>query len=115
MRIGKTRPGTIVLVDALFSEGGGSKVRPALVLARFGEDLIVAAVTSNLDRVRRLRTQLVIDPAECETSGLKHRSVVRCERLMTVATNRVIKQVGYVNRRILDVAKQCLKAAFRLS
>ncbi len=49
------RPGDVVLVEVVFSEGIGSKKRPALVISsnhyhRNRNEVIIAAITSNIKR-----------------------------------------------------------------
>jgi mRNA-degrading endonuclease toxin of MazEF toxin-antitoxin module len=63
----KARRGDVVLVDFPFSSGGGSKIRPALVIQsdRNNQRLantIVAQITSKLLHVGE-PTRLLIDPA----------------------------------------------------
>src|SRR5213078_2965010 len=80
--------------------GPGGKVRPALVVqsdhnnARLNET-IIAAITSNLSRVREA-THLLIEVATPEgaASGLLHDSAVRCERLHSIPQVDVRRVIG---------------------
>ena len=60
--------GEVVLVDFPFASGGGSKVRPALVVQNDHNnavlsDTIVVPITSNVARAARVPTQFAIDQA----------------------------------------------------
>jgi mRNA interferase MazF len=73
----KYRRGDIVLVDFVFSQGGGSKKRPALIISqdaypRSRQEVIVAAVTSNVER--GLFGDTVVE--DWEEAGLLYPSVV---------------------------------------
>lgn len=60
--------GEVVLVDFPFAPGGGSKVRPALIVQNdrgnaLLRDTIVVPITSNVSRAANVSTQFSIDAA----------------------------------------------------
>jgi mRNA interferase MazF len=109
--------GDVILTFVLNVGSPGGKVRPALVVqsdhnnTRLNET-IIAPITTNTSRVHEV-TQLLIDVSTVEgtASGLLHNSVVRCERLQSIAivgVRRVIGRLPDVLMRRIDI---CLKAA----
>jgi mRNA interferase MazF len=113
--------GDIVLVDFPFATGGGSKVRPALVIqsnrnnARL-QDTIVAIITSNTARAGVEPTQYLVDPAhpDWSASGLALPSVVKCEHIYTFNLRRVLRQIGQLSAVTMREVNDCLKAALDL-
>jgi mRNA interferase MazF len=113
--------GDIVLVDFPFATGGGTKVRPALVIqcdrnnARL-QDTIVALVTSNTARARVEPTQYLIDPshADWQPSGLKLPSVIKCENLYTFSNRRILRVIGQLSHATMLQVNDCLKASVEL-
>ena len=114
--------GDVVLAVIPYLEGGGgSKRRPVVVVQADSfnatlPDTIVAAVTSNL-ALAGPSNRLAIDPADPEgvSSGLAHRSVVRCDRLFAMPRREVGRTLGRLSPTHLAVLYDCLKAALALS
>ena len=75
------RRGEVVLIDMPFAQGGGSKVRPALVVQSDNNNgrmanTIVAAITRNVSRVHE-PTQLLIDITLRPLDNLPHAPELR--------------------------------------
>lgn len=111
--------GDVVLVDYPFSEGGGSKVRPALVVLadsynRKLSHTIVAMISSSSARIVGDASQLVLElgSPELQQSGLWLRSVVMCENLTTIRQSRILKTLGKLPLSALNRIEDCLKSAF---
>jgi mRNA interferase MazF len=105
--------GEVLLIDFPFSEGGGSKVRPALSVQ--GNSVrstmtIVAQVTSNVARLGP-PTRLFIDLAVETGSGLLADSVVMCDNLYTVHNSRILRCLGSLSTTAMAQIDECLKAA----
>lgn len=84
----------IVLVDFGFSEGGGSKKRPALVISsddyhKYRQEVIIAAVTSNIKRI--LFGDTKID--KWKEAGLLYPSLVT-GIIRTIKDTMVIHKLG---------------------
>ncbi|MDX1947139.1 MAG: type II toxin-antitoxin system PemK/MazF family toxin [Pirellulaceae bacterium] len=84
----KVSRGDIVLVDYPFSDGTGSKVRPALVVQTDSlnhriDDTILAAISRSTHRASA--TQLFIDLTTPDglATGLRQSSMIQCENLLT--------------------------------
>ena len=83
----KVSRGDVVLMDMPFAQGGGTKIRPALVVQSDANNVrlnnvIVAAITRNITRVNE-PTQLLIETSSPagQQSGLLADSAVTCENL----------------------------------
>jgi mRNA interferase MazF len=115
------RRGDIVLVDFPFATGGGSKVRPALVVqcdrnnARL-QDTIVAIMTSNTSRAVTEPTQCLIDPShpDWHSSGLKLASVVKCENIYTFNNRRILRRIGQLSVNTMRHINDCMKVSLEL-
>ncbi len=110
----------IVILDHPYSDGSGSKVRPALVVQNDRDNVrltntIVALITRNISRVGE-PTQMLIDLAtvEGQQSGLNQTSAVVCTNLFTVAQGRVRQVIGSLPASLMTKIDVCLKAALEL-
>ncbi|HEV2973164.1 MAG TPA: type II toxin-antitoxin system PemK/MazF family toxin [Pirellulales bacterium] len=116
----KVKRGDVVLLSMPFAQGGGSKIRPAVVVqndrnnARLG-NTIVAAITRNVSRAS-LPTQLLIDPATPagQKSGLVAVSAVTCENLFTVGQNLIHRTIGSLSVDAMRQVSDCLRAALEI-
>jgi mRNA interferase MazF len=113
--------GDVVLLDFPFSGGGGSKVRPALVIQNDRDNrrltnVILAMVTSRTDRIGLTPTQLYIDLStpDGKRSGLLTSSVVNCVNLFTVDQRRILRVLGSLPQPLMVQVNICLKAALEL-
>jgi mRNA-degrading endonuclease toxin of MazEF toxin-antitoxin module len=79
--------GQVVMVDWLYSDRTGSKVRPAVVVqADFLNGLIADTVLVSITGTSRAAssTEVLIDPAVEVSSGLRYLSVALCNNLLTI-------------------------------
>jgi mRNA interferase MazF len=115
------RRGDVVLVDFPFATGGGTKVRPSLVIqcdrnnARL-EDTIVAVIRSRTARAATEPTQYLIDLShpDWRSSGLKLPSVVKCENIYTFNNRRILRLIGQLSITTMQQINDCLKASLDL-
>ena len=112
--------GDVVLVDYPYAAGGGTKVRPVLVIQndRDNERLlntIVAQITS-VTRRSLEPTQLLIEIATPvgQQSGLRQNSVVNCVNLLTLDRGMVLRKLGSLPDALMQQVNTCLKAALEL-
>jgi mRNA interferase MazF len=114
-----TMRGDVVIVDFPFT-GGGSKVRPALVVQNDVDNLrlpktIVAMISGNIKRAAEA-THCLINPAlpEGAASGLHGPSVVVCVNLYTMEQADILKTVGRLSSVVQQRVNDCLKASLEL-
>ena len=116
------RRGDVVLADLPFSDRSGVKKRPALVVQcnrnnQRLDDVILAMITSVVQRTTTEPTQWLIDPAtpEGQPSGLLHPSAVKCEHLITLHRQFVSRVIGQLPSNIMEEIDRCLKESLGLS
>jgi mRNA interferase MazF len=113
--------GQVVLMEWIFSDRTGSKVRPALVLqndqdnARL-DDTILALITSSGRRLVGSPTQLFIDIAtpDGHQSGLRQNSLVQCENLTTLEQALILRSLGSLSDVLMRQVDGCLRGALAL-
>lgn len=95
----KYKQGDIVLVDFGFSEGTGSKKRPALVISsdkyhRNRQEVIIMAITHNIKRV--LFGDTKID--KWEEAGLLYQSLVT-GIIRTIKASMIVHKLGTISQQ----------------
>jgi mRNA interferase MazF len=112
--------GDVVILDHPYSDGSGSKVRPALIVQNNRDNhrltsTIVAMITRNTSRVGE-PSQLLIDVTTAEglQSGLNQTSAVVCTNLFTVSQAKVRRIIGSLAASLMTKVDACLKAALEL-
>ena len=99
----------MLLAGLVFSDGQGAKRRPVLVLHDFGDDdLLVVPVTSQHARVQ---TDLILP--NWKNAGLKLPSIVRVEKLATIAKSSVVRKLGAISPPESDRVKETLDIIFK--
>ena len=106
--------GDVVLVGFVFADESGKKLRPALVVSsaayhRGRREVIVAAITSNVDR-RLVGDHLV---AEWKTAGLLFPSVVT-GIIRTVKGTMIDRKLGSLSTADLQAVDRELRRALGL-
>jgi mRNA interferase MazF len=110
------RRGEVVVVDWIFSDRTGSKLRPAVVVqADFLNGLIADTVLVAVTRKSRsASTEVVLDPAVETNSGLSHRSIASCNNFLTLDQRLVHRRLGELSVIALRQIEACLKVALAL-
>lgn len=108
--------GEVVLVDFPFSDGVGSKNRPALVvqsdvLNTTSRDTILVTITTFTTPGP---TVAVIDPKENPNSGRKLACAVRVDNMHTVEQQLVLGSIGYLSKKTMQRVNECLRMALGL-
>lgn len=90
----KVKRGDVILVDVVFSNGVGAKLRPALVIStndynKGRGEIIIAGITSNTKRLHEGDSLII----EWEKAGLKVPSLTTAI-LQTVKKDRIQKRLG---------------------
>ncbi len=109
--------GDVVMVDWPYSDRQGSKFRPAVVVqADFLNGLIHDTVLVAVTRTSRgaATTEVVIDPALEPRSGLRQRSIVSCNNLLTVDQGLVARVIGVLSHAVMQKVDAALKSALEL-
>ncbi|MDI3477015.1 MAG: mRNA interferase MazF [Thermoanaerobacterium sp.] len=104
------KQGDILLIPIPFSDLTSSKKRPVLVLSNDDyndktDDVIVAAITSNI--TRRDYTVLISN-RDMQEGNLHVDSCVRVDKIYTLSQNIVINKFGRVKPEVLNKIKEKL-------
>lgn len=98
--------GDIVLLDFPYTNRTGSKVRPGLVIGvnqrRFFDDINIAFITTEIDSYIYDTSAVNITAADLAEGILKHESVVRVDKVITVQS-KICRKVASLNTTKLDV------------
>ncbi|MGD9567481.1 MAG: type II toxin-antitoxin system PemK/MazF family toxin [Sedimentibacter sp.] len=100
--------GDILLIPIPFSDLTSSKRRPVIVLSNSTynqktEDLVVAAVTSNLSENEY---SVLLGNDDMTEGNLKVSSLIRADKIYTLSKNIVIKKFGSVKPEIVEQVRQ---------
>jgi mRNA interferase MazF len=113
--------GEIILAELPFSDGSGSKIRPALVVQcdhnnHRLQDVIVAVITRTTKSATAEPTQLLIDitTPDGRATRLLHTSAVKCEHLITIDQKLIRRTIGRLSPAMMLQVNACLKAALEL-
>jgi len=104
--------GDVVEVDWYFTDGTGSKRRPAVVvqadlLNGLIDDTILVQITSTRHSIPN--TEVLLDPAVEMSSGLTKVCVAFCLNVTTYAQDRVHRIVGVLSDAAMRQIEDCLK------
>lgn len=109
------RPGDVVLVRFPFTDLTTSKLRPAVVLAARGRDLIIVGVFSSPPQTPE-STWIPLssgDPAFSQT-GLRTTSTIKAERIAVVEQSIVVRRLGFLTSSQMDALRRAVKLALNL-
>lgn len=115
----KITRGEVVLVDYPYSDGTGSKVRPALVVQNDNlnlriTDTILAAISRSQHRASATQLLIEIGTPDGLRSGLRQDSMVQCENLLTIDQSQIIAAIGRLTGPLMQQIDDCLKSALEL-
>lgn len=107
----------VLLVPFPFSDQSGRKVRPVLVLSndtynKFGNDIIVCAITSNL---KPSKYSVIIDWENLESGKLYEKSSIKVDSLLKISKNLIIKNIGTVNKTTSENIINILMEIFKIN
>jgi mRNA interferase MazF len=107
--------GDVVLVRFPFTDLRTTKLRPAIVLAVHGEDIIVVGIFSNIPNEIK-DTWLIIEEnhSSFKVTGLKKRSIVKAEKLAVVHHSVIHSTIGSLHPTLIHSLDQLIKKALCL-
>jgi mRNA interferase MazF len=108
--------GDVVVVDWIYSDRTGSKLRPAVmiqsdVLNALIADTVLVGITG---QSRSATTEVLLDPALEMQSGLTRVSYAVCNNLMTLDQGLIIRRIGQLSGAALQQIEQTIKTALEL-
>lgn len=87
------KKGDVVLIDFPFTDLSGNKLRPALILAKDGDNVVLAFFTTTLKEV--YKSDLLI--IKSDTNGLKRDSILRLNKLTTLSSTLIKGKFGNIS------------------
>jgi len=105
----KSNPGTVVLVHFPFTDLSSSKLRPALVVSKKREDVIILGIFSRIpDELQE--SWIKIDEADSgfNQTGLKKTSIIKTEKITAVHQSLIRKELGSVPSDLMQKVKKAL-------
>ena len=103
------KPGAIILLPFPFAELTNIKVRPAVVICTTADkhrDVLVSAITSIVPEILS-KNEILLEPEP--TNGLRVRSVIKVDRIVTVKRGSVIAILGTLSEKQLKTFKDKFK------
>lgn len=111
------RRGDVVMVDWIYSNRTGSKIRPVVVVqADFLNGLIADTVLIAVTRTTRgaASTEVVIDPVAESQSGLRHLSIASCNNFITLDQALIRRTIGTLSPSVMQRVEAALHTALGL-
>lgn len=111
------KPEEIWLVRFPFTDLTSAKVRPALILTTYKQDIIISGIFSKIPTSALSNTWVLIDDRHPEfaQTGLKKTSLLKTEKIATVHESVFQKQLGRLPADLLVRSQSALKQALNLS
>lgn len=114
------RRGEIILLDFPFAAGGGSKVRPALVVQndrdnqRLSNTIIVQITSVTRRAIEPTQLLIEISTPGGQLTGLRVDSVVNCANIFTLDQSKILRNIGEMPPSLMQMVDACLRRAFDL-
>ena len=110
------KKGTIILTPFPFTDLAGQKNRPALVLSlsRQGEDVLVAFISSVVEKKEDDDLLIPKDHPDFEGTGLKKDSVIKLDKLATISRKIVLGRLGDLPPALLEEVNKKLRVVLGL-
>ncbi len=103
--------GKIVLVPFPFTDLSALKKRPALILLDRDLDVLVAFISSQVPAVPVLITS---KHPEFSRTGLKKDSVIRLDKLATLAKSIILGEIGEIGPKLKKVVNKMIRKTIKL-
>jgi mRNA interferase MazF len=103
--------GKIVLIPFPFTDLASTKLRPALVLYEGEKDVVVAFISSQIDKLKPIDITINEKNAEFKQTGLKLTSTIKLDKVATISKELIVGEIGEigsnlrkeVNRKITEI------------
>jgi mRNA interferase MazF len=101
--------GDIVLIRFPFTDLSGSKRRPAIVLADYPPDMVVAFISSVIPTIIE-PSDVILEPSSpfFAATGLKKASLIRLRKLATLEQSLITRLLGQLDPKLLKDVDQAL-------
>lgn len=98
------RRGEIVLIRFPFTDLSGSKRRPAVILAEYQSDIIVAFISSVIPKIPE-PSDILLTPSHSyfTKTGLKKASIIRLRKLATLEQALITRRLGNLDTQVIQL------------
>lgn len=100
--------GDLLLIRFPFTDLSGSKRRPAVILAQYPPDVVVAFISSVIPAPLE-PSDVLLHPSV--STGLKNSSVLRLHKIATLEEGLITRRLGRLNQPLLAAIDQALMLA----
>jgi mRNA interferase MazF len=104
------KKGEIYLVRFPFIDLSASKLRPALVLINFKQDLSVCFITTQLSLMEE--SDMLVSPDF--NTGINQNSLIKVGKIATISKNLVFGKLGSLSEAQINLLNQKLKQVFQI-
>jgi mRNA interferase MazF len=107
----------VVLLRYPFNDGGGAKIRPALVISgneyhNVGQDALFILLTSNVERRAEYDVLIETNHPEFMQTGLIKASAIRVDKIMNLRKDLVSRPLGSLGPTLRAAVAQKLAKLF---
>jgi mRNA interferase MazF len=113
----KPKPGEVWLVRFPFTDLASTKLRPALVIAAHGQDVIVVGIFSRnpTGPLRKTWTLIEDNHSAFQQTGLKKTSILKAEKIAVIHAEVFQRKLGSLPADIQSQAQEALKKALLIT
>ena len=104
------KKGEIYLVRFPFTDLSASKLRPALLLINFKQDISVCFITSQLYLMEE--SDILVAPDF--STGINQSSLIKVGKIATISKNLVFGRLGSLSEEQINILNQKLKLVFQI-
>jgi mRNA interferase MazF len=94
--------GKLVLIPFPFTDLTATKLRPALILYEGEKDVVVAFISSRIQKPKA--TDIAIDEKhpEFNQTGLKLTSVIKLDKIATISKELILGEIGKIGAKLKE-------------
>jgi mRNA interferase MazF len=106
--------GKIVLIPFPFTDLTSTKLRPALVLYEGEKDVVVAFISSRIEKTKPTDVLINRNHPEFTQTGLKLESSLKLEKIATLSKELIIGEIGEVGPNLKKEINDKISKTFKL-
>jgi mRNA interferase MazF len=106
--------GKIVLIPFPFTDLTSSKLRPALVLYESEKDVVVAFISSKVDKPKPPDITVNTNHPEFKKTGLKVASLLKLDKVATISKHLILGEIGGMGPKLKEEINQKIVQVYSL-
>ena len=108
--------GDIILVNYPFTDGSGSKIRPAVIVSsdayNGGADLLIAPISSVLESEEQFSFPIRTQDSSFVETGLKQASTVKWTKILTISRSVIQRKLGALRASPMSTIHEKIRSIF---